>query len=496
MLKHYPLGDPVNGSPHSVCVSLPTMADIIGYEEGRVDVRCALRTGYPRFVVHPWVARLKALAAEVLGGGAAGLFPVASARAAEWLRAYAGGGETFEWGGLAWARVTGAGAGRARAGAFLQHTGCGISSREAEDRLLALGVLDTPFVEDAAPEDAGMRVRRALHACYGTASPDDIVLARGGMNAFYAGFRLLSEYQRRRGRTRWVRLGWLYVDTIRVLERLAGESAEPVVFNDVADLSALERFLAEAGGTVAGIVTEVPTNPLLETTDVERLRALADRAGCALILDPTLASPHNVNVLPWADLHINSLTKYACRAGDVMIGAAALNRASPFYDCLRAGLAAEVERPYARDLARLAAQIDGYGPFVRAVNGSTPRVAAFLERHAGVERVWWARQPGHGARFDMIAHKERGAGCMVSFLPKGPLARVYDRLRMAKSPSFGTEFSMVCPFMYLAHYDLVSTAEGRAQLRGAGLAPDLLRLSVGAEPVDAILEVLGEALGA
>ncbi|MCC5806595.1 MAG: PLP-dependent transferase [Opitutales bacterium] len=494
MLKHYPLGDPINGSPHSVCVSLPTMAGIIGYEEGDAAVRGALRTGYPRFITHPLVVRLKAAAAESMGEAAEGLFPVASVRAADRLRGYAGVGGVFEWGGLAWARVPEEGDARARAGAFLQHTGCGVSSREAEDVLIALGLLSSRFSEASEAEDAGGRVRRALHACYGTASPDDIVLARGGMNAFYAGFRLLSDYQRERGRTRWVRLGWLYVDTIRVLERLNGGGPEPVVFNDVADLHALERLLAEEGATVAGIVTEVPTNPLLETTDVRRLRALADRAGCALILDPTLASPHNVNVLPVADLHINSLTKYACRAGDVMIGAAALNRVSPFYDCLRAGLAAEVERPYARDLARLAAQIDGYGPFVRAVNRSVPRVAAFLESHSAVERVWWARQPDHGARFESIAHKERGAGCMVSFLPKAPLARVYDRLRMAKSPSFGTEFSMICPFLYLAHYDLVSTPEGREQLRSAGLAPDLLRLSVGVEPVKGIIEALDEAL--
>lgn len=470
------------------------MADVIGYEEGRAEVRGALRAGYPRFVIHPWVKRLKAAAAEALGVDAGALFPVASARAAEWLRAHAGGGDTFSWGGHAWARVTGDGAARERAGSFLQHTGCGISSREAEDALLKMGALSTRFAEESAPEDADQRVRRTLHACYGTESPDDIVLARGGMNAFHAGFRVLNDFQRERGRTRWVRLGWLYVDTMRVLERLSGGGTEPIVFDDVADLSALEQFLAAEGGTVAGMVTEVPTNPLLETPDIRRLRKLADEAGCALILDPTLASPHNVNVLPWADLHINSLTKYACRAGDVMIGAAALNRASPFYECLRARLAEEVEPPYARDLARLASQIGGYEAFVIRVNHSTPRVVEFLGRHAGIERVWWARQPGHAARFDAIAHKARGAGCMISFLPKAPLARVYDRLRMAKSPSFGTVFSMACPFLYLAHYDLVSTASGRARLLSAGIAPDLLRLSLGAEPVEAILETLDAAL--
>ena len=55
--------------------------------------------------------------------------------------------------------------------------------------------------------------------------------------------------------------------------------------------------------------------------------------------------------------------------------------------------------------------------------------------------------------------------------------------------------TLICPFMYLAHYDLVNTEAGRAELRANGLEADLLRLCVGTEPVDEIIAALAEALG-
>jgi cystathionine gamma-synthase len=55
--------------------------------------------------------------------------------------------------------------------------------------------------------------------------------------------------------------------------------------------------------------------------------------------------------------------------------------------------------------------------------------------------------------------------------------------------------SLLSPFIYIAHYDLVKSAAGRAELAASGIDPDLLRLSIGAEPVEEIIAVLAEALG-
>jgi len=84
---------------------------------------------------------------------------------------------------------------------------------------------------------------------------------------------------------------------------------------------------------------------------------------------------------------------------------------------------------------------------------------------------------------------------MVSFTLRGPLAPFYDRLRLPKGPSFGMRTTLICPFMYLAHYDLVTTEAGRAELAAHDLDPDLLRLCVGTEPAAAIIGALAEALG-
>jgi cystathionine gamma-synthase len=83
---------------------------------------------------------------------------------------------------------------------------------------------------------------------------------------------------------------------------------------------------------------------------------------------------------------------------------------------------------------------------------------------------------------------------MISFVVEGPLANFYDRLRLPKGPSFGMKTTLICPFIYLAHYDLVTSPAGRETLKASGLDPELLRLSIGCEPADEIIGALAEAL--
>jgi cystathionine gamma-synthase len=241
-------------------------------------------------------------------------------------------------------------------------------------------------------------------------------------------------------------------------------------------------------------VTEVPTNPLVQTPDLEALRALADKYNAALILDPTLVSPHNVNVLSYSDLHINSLTKYAGSDADVMMGALALNSESRFYDDLRATVAAFGTAPSSGDLARMAVQIQRYPEMIRAVNASTLEVAAFLEAHPGVESVYWAKSQPAGYNYNWLQHLEAGPGGIITFTTRNLVAQFYDPSHIVKSPSFGARFTMMCPFMYLAHYDLVKTEDGRRILREHGVEPDLIRLSIGLEPAGAIIKELERTL--
>jgi cystathionine gamma-synthase len=63
-----------------------------------------------------------------------------------------------------------------------------------------------------------------------------------------------------------------------------------------------------------------------------------------------------------------------------------------------------------------------------------------------------------------------------------------------KGPSFGLEFTLISPYLWLAHFDEVMSEPGREEIRSAGLDPDLLRISIGLEPVEEIWDMLEKAL--
>ena len=517
-LVHRPLGQRIPDRLHAVSCSLPTMRDVVGYEEKDPATLAHLSSGYPRFVVHPLLRRI----ADTLRRDDPSLAkrpiqlcagPAAAAALQEHLR---GQGEILSLTPAITALALPAAASdelQTQARRYLQHTGAFASSRAAEDWLVALGEL--PAVEpeddfpglggadpgsDEADEEAAAHVRTRLSTwlAHGV-GPGDIHLCASGMAATYAAFRAVTAVQAPRGRTRWIQLGWLYLDTIAILQKLTGRPTEDYLYHaDVFDLEGLKQLLATHAGRVAGILAEVPTNPLIQTPPLAELAALCRQAGVALVVDPTIASPLNVNVLPDADLVVNSLTKYTAAEGDVILGAVIRNPFSPFASALAPALgrAAALAAVYPRDVARLAAQIDETPALLARINAATPRVAEFLLSHPRVARVHWSGEAWSRKNYESLARSPGSAASVLSFVlqPDLPLARFYDRVRIAKGPSFGLKTSLLCPFMYLAHYDLVTTKEGRALLERNGIAPELLRLSVGIEPVEEIIAALAEAL--
>jgi cystathionine gamma-synthase len=485
-----PLGQRIPGSVHSVSCSLPTMRDVVGYEEKNPDITRHLTSGYPRFLVHPSARQL----AEKHHQAGRTLWLTSSARMAGELAQYLGSGaQVFADGNLNGVSHPENAGLATRAKAYLQNVGGFLSSREAEDRLVRLGALPAAAPENLFPGDAAAEVERHLRPAFPGAGEADFFLASSGMNAVYAAFRALAELQAGYGRTVWIQLGWLYLDTIAILKKFAAPG-DYIYARDVFDRATLERLFTEHGPRIAGIVTEVPTNPLIQTPDLPWLVALARRHGAALILDPTVSSAFNVNLLPYADVVTTSLTKYAASEGDVIAGLAVVNPASPHAARLRPKLASLLEPVYPRDLARLAAQIGKTEALLARVHDSVPRVVAFLEKHPAVRDVFWPRRAESRANFDRVARAPGAIGAMISFTLRGPLEKFYDRLRLPKGPSFGMTTTLICPFMFLAHYDLVTSEAGRAELAASGLDPNLLRLSVGTEPVEDIIAALAEAL--
>ncbi len=495
MFRHIPCGTRMPSSLHAVSVSIPTFQDVIGYEENDPATRRFIRTGYPRFVTHPYVLQVRAAAAAELGAKEDDVAVFASERAAARFQDFLGrrvAVHPFE--NAAVVVLPGDQGARDTAKFFLQHTGAGIFSRQAEDFLLKRGLIEHRETEETFAGDADAFIEGELARLYGAPNAGHVFLSSCGMSAIFGVYSAFEIIMREMKRTDWVELGWLYLDTMRILEKFPAGSRVHLL-PDASAAAALEKIEA-LGSNIACVLVEVPTNPMVQTPDMKRLYELARRFGFAVIADVTLATPVNVDVLPYADVVVESLTKYACGSGDVMMGSAVVNPSSPFAGRLKDLLGGMMEIPGKRDAARLAHLIPRYAERITAVNRNTMELAPWLESHPAVKQVHWAYRGDSAAHYRALERRPDSPGGLMSIVLSKGLPEFYDHLEMAKGPSLGTEFTLACPYMYLAHYELVSTEEGRRRLRELGLDPDLLRISVGVEPVEKIKAALDRAFRA
>ena len=478
-------------SAHAVSVSLPRLDDLIAYEEQRPEILERVRSGYPRFHIHPFVAQLRLHANEALGLGAKDSIVVASEEAGRRMCAYAGIAPSLQAFRDVWIVELPEDADAARrARSFVQHTGSGVSSRRAEDLLITEGLVAERHREEIDEEGAAV-VRSVLAGAYG-ATPAHVHLGSFGMSAVNAVYRTIPRLFE--DRAEWIQFGWLFMDTIETIRKFPPLDAENHAIHSPLRIEELEELLDARRGRIAAVMTETPSNPLMQTADLARVRELCDRHGCALVIDATLGTPFNVDVLPYADVVIESLTKYASGSADLMLGAVIVNPASRFAGELQARLPAELDPPYWRDAARLARRIRGYGERMQRVNANTMALADFFASRPSVKRVRWAYQSESRRNFERIHRRPQSPGGILSLELAVPLAGVYDRLELAKGPSLGAEFTLVGPYLYHAHYGLVSTDEGRRYLTSTGLDPNLLRVSAGVEETQDLIDAFAAVL--
>ena len=251
---------------------------------------------------------------------------------------------------------------------------------------------------------------------------------------------------------------------------------------DFTDLDALEAALRPETRLVWA---ETPSNPLLKITD---LAAVADRvrtSGARLIVDSTWTTPLLQRPLDLgADLVLHSVTKYLAGHADVLGGAVIAKTEDDFFERVRAVQAAAgpVMDPFSawlslRGMRSLAARL-------RVQCTSAGRLAAFLDGHPGVARVHYpglASHPGH----DVARRQMEDFGGMLSFEVAGDEAdamAVAARLQVfTRATSLGSTESLI---------------EHRASIEAppSPTPKTLLRVSVGLEHVDDLLEDLSQAL--
>jgi len=495
---HLPLGRPVPYRTHAVSCSIPTIRDLRGYEEKRPETMRSMKLGYPRFVVHPFVRQLADVCVQRAGLAGRKLWLTTTAQVAHALQVHLGGEEVASLynDGELWGVHHAEGPELfQKSKLFLQHTGGFLSSRHAEDLLVAWGALPEVVAEPRfGGADPAAEAWRHLERLFAGAGREDAWFCPNGMSAVHAAFCAVAGMQAARGRTLWVQLGWLYLDTIAIMRKFTTAEGGYVHIRRVDDLAALRALFEKEGSRIAGIIAEVPSNPLIQSPDLPLLRELADRHGARLILDPSVASVWSVDLFPYADILVSSLTKYAAHEGDVIAGLAVLNPAGADAAELRRRLGECAQPAYPRDLARLAIQLPSAASVTARMEAGLLKVVRFLGSRPEVGAIHWSRAARTGGNFAKVARGESSCGGMLSFELKVPMERVHDAVRLAKGPSFGMETTLISPFIWLGHYDLVSTESGRRELAENGIDPNLLRLSVGTEPPEEIIAVLREAL--
>ncbi len=455
------LGAPIPDSPHAVSVCLPTWEDVMGYEEKDPRVIGKLRTGYPRFFIHPQVQEMRAVLRARHGREGEDVLPFPDERTARECAAFAGdSARALAAGGGAWAAFFPRES-LPRARAYWQHAGRILSSRAAED-WLRHGKL--------APRLPGLeRAMCERLAAWSGATAENICLHPSGMAAIFTAFRAVTA--RRPGR-RTVMFGFPYTDTLKILRKF-GADAEFFPRGDADDLAKLSRLLhAEE---IAGIFCEFPSNPLLQVPDLRALHAIAAAAGVPVVVDDTIGTSFNVDVLPYADFVATSLTKAVSGEGDVMAGALTVNPRGIFGGTPPAD---GTDGIYARDLEVLEGNSRDFPERMQLANANALDLARFLQAHPAVENVF---HPGlePAPAYEALRKPPGGYGAVVSFLPRDAETnspRIYGKIAVSRGISLGTSYTLVCPYVQLAHFDELAWA------RDCGIDPYLLRVAVGTEP--------------
>ncbi|MGE5352745.1 MAG: PLP-dependent transferase [Acidobacteriota bacterium] len=479
-------------NPHAVSVNLPKISDVVGYEESNPSVLEKMQSAYPRFRQNLLVQKVRdyarmnnslTLEDEII--------PVSSSKSVPLFEKQTGHClETLRLEDIDFIKIQKDSPLLDDVKHFQQHAGLILSSRKAEDFLVKNKIAPDEFLEKREnPSSAEGIIKRILSEAYGNVALEDVFLCTSGTNAFFTAFEALRINRAEAKKNIVIQLGWLYLDSMEIIRKY---SSSHFICINIADLDSLEQYIKENHSEIACVITEIPTNPLIQTADLPRLSSLTRSFDIPLMIDSTIATPFNVELMEYADVVVESLTKYACGHADVMMGAVLLNRHSHLAQSIKETLCEINEVPYIKDICRLAEEIKSYSKRVEAISENTLNFVNYLKSSAKIKHVHWALEESTEGNYRKIMKKNSAVPGLISVIFDRDLQYYYDRMPLAKGPSFGTEFTLAMPYIYMAHYDMLKTPRGRARLKNLGIDRQLLRISVGLEPVDELIRVFEE----
>ena len=271
----------------------------------------------------------------------------------------------------------------------------------------------------------------------------------------------------------------VYGTTRDLLVRVLSGLGIATEFVDPTDLAAVDAALARTGAPV--LYVETISNPTIVVSDLAALAELAHRHGALLLVDNTFASPYGCRPIErGADLVMHSATKYLSGHGDVLAGVVVGSRERiaairPILVDVGGALAPLAAFLVLRGLPTLAIRMERH-------TETATELAAWLTGQEGVERVHYPGLPGDPSHSVAVRQLHVFGGMLAFELAGGREAgRAFlDAMVVAeRTASLGAVRTITTHPPSTTHRQLDAAA-----LRASGIAPGLLRCSVGLEDVD------------
>jgi cystathionine gamma-synthase len=331
-------------------------------------------------------------------------------------------------------------------------------------------------------------------------SQKDIYLYQTGMAAIYNIHNLLIKW-RNNPKSKTVMFGFPFHQTIHIFEYWGpGVNFLPLG----TELDELERYLEKesaAGAPVQAVWTEFPSNPLLVSSDLARLRQLADKYKFAFVIDDTIGSFCNVDVLGVADLVLTSLTKSFSGYADVMGGSIALNPNSVLYSELEPLFGTDYHNDlYFGDAITLLKNNEDYFTRSTKLNNNAEALVNYLQSltkdpKSSVTRLFY---PTVSETLETYNKYKRpttpdftpGYGCLFSVQFKDVESTIafYNNLHVHQGPHLGAHRTLAMPYVKGLYIDELE------RVKPMGLEETQIRVSVGLEETEVLIETFKHAL--
>lgn len=281
----------------------------------------------------------------------------------------------------------------------------------------------------------------------------------------------------------------LYGGTYRLFERVWAKYGVEFSYAEGEDLDALRRAFRP---NTKLLWIETPSNPLLSIVDLRAACELAHAHGALAVVDNTFATPYLQQPFEFgADIVVHSTTKYLGGHSDV-VGGALCVRERALYEQLKFYQNAVGAVPGPLDCFLVLRGIKTLALRMRQHCENARRIAEYLAQHPEVKQVRYPGLPTHPGHA-LARQQMRDFGGIVTMELHGGAARAMRFLSSTRlftlAESLGGVESLMCHPATMTHASI--PPEERARI---GITDALIRLSVGVEDADDLLEDLAQAI--